>query len=88
MTPRAFDEVDWESLDLALKVKPKMYNLWYGKQCSGWCATNYKLKQWKKTDNSRCPNCNDKIEKADHLMICSNNDRARLFEEHVSQIQE
>ena len=48
LTPRVFDEVNWEALDRALKVKPKMYNVWYGKQCPGWCATNYKLKQWKK----------------------------------------
>ena len=44
LTPRVFNAVNWEALDLALKVKPKMYNLWYRKQCSGWCATNYKLK--------------------------------------------
>ena len=44
LTPRALNEVDWEALDLALRVAPKMYNLWYGKQCSGLCNTNYKLK--------------------------------------------
>ena len=48
LTPRVFDEVDWEALDLALKVKPKMYNPWYRKQYSEWCATNYKLKQRQK----------------------------------------
>ena len=88
LTPRVFDEVDWEALDLALKVKSKMYNLWYGKQCFGWCATNYKLKQWKKTDNSRCLNCNGLDEKADHLMICSSKDRIRLFKEHGRKIKE
>ena len=59
-----------------------------GKQCSGWWATNYKLKQWKKTNNSGCLNSNDHNEKADHLMFCSNKNISRLFEEHVRQIKE
>ena len=41
---KVFDVVDWDAIELSLKSKPKMYNLWYGKQCSGWCGTNKKLK--------------------------------------------
>ena len=41
-----FEVVDWDAIKLTLKGKSKMYNLWYGKQCSGWCSTNKKLKQW------------------------------------------
>ena len=41
-----FDRVDWEAIDLTLAAKPKMYNLWYGKQCSGWCEVGSKLKYW------------------------------------------
>ena len=39
----AFEVVDWEALKLTLSGKPKMYNVWYSKQCSGWCGTNKKL---------------------------------------------
>ena len=33
-----FDRVDWKAVNSTLAAKPKMYNLWYGKQCSGWRA--------------------------------------------------
>ena len=75
-------------MNLALNVKPKMYNLWYGKQCHRWCGVNYKLKQWKLTNNSRCLNCNGLDEDAERLMIFSNKDKTRLFKEHVGQVKE
>ena len=34
-----FESIDFEAVQMALSAKPKMYNLWYGKQCSGFCAT-------------------------------------------------
>ena len=51
-SPRCFDVVDWDALELALKGKPQMYKLWYGKQCTGFCATNSKIVQWGKSDDS------------------------------------
>ena len=44
MPAEAFDEVDWEAIRLTLTGKPKMYNQWYSKQCSGWCGTGKNLK--------------------------------------------
>ena len=41
---KVFDRVDWKAINLTLTAKPKMYNLWYGKQCSGWCGVGSKLK--------------------------------------------
>ena len=35
LSEKVFDIVDWDAIELVLKGKPKMYNLWYGKQCSG-----------------------------------------------------
>ena len=72
---KVFDVVDWDAIELSLKSKPNMYNLWYGKQCSGWCGTNKKLKppcvkQWGQTNDSRCPNCRRFNEDAAHLMVC------------------
>ena len=59
MPPEAFETVDWDTLKLSLSSKPKMYNIWYSKQCSGWCGTGKKLLDWKQTDNSSCPNNNN-----------------------------
>ena len=46
MPQEAFDSVDWDAVKLVLACKPKMYNLWYSKQCSGWCGTNSRLVEW------------------------------------------
>ena len=88
MPAEAFDEVNWEAIRLMLTGKPKMYNQWYSKQCSGWCGTGKNLKNWKRTDDARCPNCNNLEEDAGHLMVCQCPDRSRLFEEHVVIIDE
>ena len=88
MPPEAFETVDWDALKLTLSSKPKMYNIWYSKQCSGWCGTGKKLLDWKQTDDSSCPNCNIWGEDAAHLMVCRNADRTKLLEEHISMIEE
>ena len=85
---KVFEVVDWEAIELTLKNKPKMYNLWYGKQCSGWCGTNKKLKQWGQTDDSRCPNCRGFNEDAAHLMVCPCENRTKFFQEHVEKLSE
>ena len=85
---KVFDVVDWDAIELSLKSKPKMYNLWYGKQCSGWCGTNKKLKQWGQTTDSRCPNCHGFNEDAAHLMVCPCENRTKLFREQVRSFEE
>ena len=34
-----FNQVVWDSLDLALRSKPDMFQVWLSKQCIGICAT-------------------------------------------------
>ena len=34
-----FEEVSWEDLGNMIQRKPKMYQLWLGKQGSGYCGT-------------------------------------------------
>ena len=74
---------------MALSAKPKMYNLWYGKQCSGFCATGYWLKiRSKGKEDCRCPNCNQLQEDAAHLMVCPCSKRTKLLEESVDNLME
>ena len=65
-----------------------MYNIWYSKQCSGWCGTNSKLVEWGRSTDSRCPNCNRLGEDGDHLMVCRSEGRTKMFKEHVRKIEE
>ena len=43
---------------------------------------------WKRTDDARCPSCNNLEEDAGHLIVCRCPDRSRLFEENVVIIEE
>ena len=71
-----------------LTAKHKMYNLWYGKQCSGWCGVGSKLKYWEKGADSTCPNCGMVNEDAAHLTLCKSAGRTQLFDTHVDKIKE
>ena len=68
MEKPVFDSVDWGAVNLALSNKFRMYQLWYGKQCSGWCRTGNRLKYWEKEVDTRYPNCFEINETAGHLM--------------------
>ena len=83
MTQEAFDSVDWKALKITLSCKPKMYNIWYSKQCLGWCGTKSKLVEWGRSNDLRCPNCNHLGEDAEHLMVCRSKGRSNMLEEHV-----
>ena len=84
---RRFDSIDFEVIQLVLKPKPQMYNLWYGKQCSGFCGTGYWLsKRSKGKEDSRCPNCNRLQEDAAHLMVCPSVERTELFRKGVDEL--
>lgn len=84
-----FESIDFEAVQIALSAKPKMYNLWYGKQCSGFCATGYWLKiRSEGKEDCRCPNCNQLQEDAAHLMVCPCLKRTKLPEESVDNLMD
>jgi endonuclease/exonuclease/phosphatase family metal-dependent hydrolase len=39
IAPEIFDTVEWNALRDLLERRPRMYQIWYGKQCSGFCGT-------------------------------------------------
>jgi hypothetical protein len=82
-----FDEVNWEHLDLALKNKPDMYKIWRSKQNSGFCDTRVQVRLCSGTTlpDKRCPNCGRK-ETADHLLLCSNEDRTQLLIKNTDKL--
>jgi len=87
MTAEAFDLVQWDDIRSALEQKPRMYQLWYAKQGSGYCGTGKNMKQWQMTTNSRCPNCNKPKEDAVHLNICGSKERKQLLQRSICDIE-
>ena len=82
-----FESINFDALELVLNNKPDMYNLWYGKQCSGFCGTGKWLSIWSQgKEDSRCPNCNRLNEDAAHLMVCPSVHRTTLFQRQVEDI--
>ena len=70
-TEEAFDEVDWEHLEMAQKGKSDMYKIWRSKQNSGFCDTRVQVGRYSGEGNpdEKCPNCGQQ-ETAEHLMLC------------------
>ena len=90
MSPQVFDSVSWKDVQNTLKSKPRMYQLWYGKQCLGYCGTGVMLKRWdkhKKADFS-CSNCGMVDKDVEHLNRCDNQDRRRLLAKHIVEIED
>ena len=87
LPPEVFDTVEWDGIELALSDKPRMYKLWYGKQCTGFCGTNSKLVQWKMSTDLRCPDCNRLSEDAAHLMVYPSSHRRKLLEEQICKLK-
>ena len=85
---KTYDSIDWETIQRALDSKPQMYGLWYGKQCSGFCATGTEMVKRGQTDDSRCPNCHRLGEDAAHLMRCPSQERRMLLKKSVEGIDE
>ena len=86
---QTFESIDWEATTAVMDAKPKMYNIWYGKQCSGVCATGKWMKiRTKGREDCRCPNCNRLQEDAAHLMVCPSVERTTLFDKQVDELDE
>ena len=51
----AFDQVNWEARDQALKGKPDMFQTWLAKQTSTFCATGLNMVRWFNSEVSECP---------------------------------
>ena len=73
-----FEEVSWEDLGDTMQRKPKMYQLWLGKQGSGYCGTGEMLARRDDNADSRSPNCAC-VEDTAHLCRCQDKDRRQAL---------
>ena len=80
-----FDSVAWDDIRSTLDRTPKMYQLWYGKQGSGYCGTDEMLHRWGQATTTEYPNCG-KFEKASHLNMCLSPHRRKLLQRSISTL--
>ena len=88
MNKGTFDTVTWEDLQNTLALKPKMHQLWFGKQGSDHCGKGAMLHRWEKSANSRCPNCRKLNEVANHLNRCTDNGRQLMLLKFIHELKE
>jgi hypothetical protein len=82
-----FNAVDLEHLDLELKNKTGMYKIWRSKQNLGFCGTRVQVGCFfgDSCPDKQCPNCGRR-ETAMHLMLCPDQDCAKLLMETVDKL--
>ena len=85
MDSDTFDSVEWNDVTKCLQKKPRMFQLWYSKQYSGFCGTGDRLSKWDPTESGLCPNCGA-LESAEHLLRCKSPVRRDLLRRRVNQI--
>ena len=79
MPAEVFDSVAWDDIRRALANKPKMYQLWYGKQVSGYCGTGERISMYDKEADDKCPNCGKAKEDAAHLNVLLQENQSLLL---------
>ena len=88
MDKKTFDTVTWGDIRDTLALKPKMYQLWFGKQGSDHCGTGKMLKRWDKSANSRCPYCGILNKDNGHLNRCTDKARRLMLIKCIKKIKE
>ena len=54
-TNQQFNSIDWELISQVIDNKPQLFQLWFAKHYSGWCATVKNMKRWNFWDSDKCP---------------------------------
>jgi hypothetical protein len=87
-THNQFEEVDWEHLDLALKLKLDNCRIWQSKQTSGFCGAQLQVRLYSGEAylDERCPNCSAQ-ETNTHLMRCPYKDRTCLLIDNLDKLE-
>jgi hypothetical protein len=81
-----FSQVAWDLLDLALRSKPDMCQVWLSKQCIGICATWNNMSRIQDLLDNKCSNCLQPQETSQHLNRCPDQGRTLLFKDGISNL--
>ena len=83
---RRCEQISSPSLDLVLRSKLDMYQIWLSEQCIRICATRRNLAHIQDILDDKCPNCGQAQETSTHLNRCPNNSPTCLFNESVTHL--
>ena len=74
-----FDEIAWEYVSPALESVPRMFQVWASKQVLGLANTNGTTHKWDHSVDPRCPSCQQATETTEHVLMCDEAGRVRIF---------
>jgi hypothetical protein len=83
LTYHQFDEVAWRHVHSALDGVPRLFQLWACKQVMGIANTNATVSRWDKTVDPRCPSCGQVPETTEHVLMCTEAGRVKIFHQTV-----
>ena len=61
--------INWTNMHKTMQLLPFSRTIWLIKHVSGYCATGYQMKKWKKWSTSQCPMC-EVEENHHHIVRC------------------
>ena len=67
---------------------PKMYQLWFGKEGSGYCGTGKWTKRSEKSAKSTCLNCGKPNKDATHVVKFPTKERRLMLLKSIQEIKE
>jgi hypothetical protein len=83
ITSPAFQDIDWDAMELATNLFPPLYRLWVSKHVSGFFGIGTMMRHWQFWDHSRCPCCQHVREDKLHLMTCPHEDSAETWHQSL-----
>jgi ribosomal protein S14 len=75
------NEVDWESLGMAMQEQDSEKRRTITKQTTGWCGVNKNMVRWNFETVHECPRCGHPQEIAKHVWLCSAESARSIWED-------
>ena len=89
LSSRAFDKVDWNSLESTMNTLGTQYRLWATKHVSGFCATNKMLSYRTPSHTTKCPCCQEvAVEDTHHQVHCTDPQRISLWNDRTQVLDD
>jgi hypothetical protein len=88
LSPIAFQDVDWDAIELATAHFPPLYRLWMTKHVSGFFAIGKMMKHWGFWEHQKCPCCSHVSEDKVHLLTCPEVSCVARWEQSVQGLRE
>jgi hypothetical protein len=88
LCPTAFNDIDWDAIELATESFPPLYRLWMSKHVSGFFGMGKMMKHWDFWDHQKCPCCHHIKEDKNHLLTCPETSCVEKWADSIQGLQE